>query len=84
MCTFLSYRKGVMLVLFTLICTIAFSQNLVEKINPDLFEKRWPANWIFHPEASGTGYGVYHFRKSFSLETQPESFVIHVSADNRY
>ena len=29
-------------------------------------------------------YGVYHFRKTFSLNDKPASFVVHVSADNRY
>lgn len=29
-------------------------------------------------------YGVYHFRKSFELDSVPQKFVIHVSADNRY
>ncbi len=27
---------------------------------------------------------MFHFRKSFTLERVPASFVIHVSADNRY
>jgi len=27
---------------------------------------------------------VYHFRKNFSLNEKPASFIIHVSADNRY
>ena len=27
---------------------------------------------------------MYHFRRTFDLETQPEKFIIHVSADNRY
>jgi Alpha-L-rhamnosidase N-terminal domain. len=28
--------------------------------------------------------GVYHFRKSFSLDTLPNRFLVHVTADNRY
>ena len=59
-------------------------QDLLNKINPDLFEKRWQAHWIFHPETSGTGYGVYHFRKTIDLDENPDTFIIHVSADNRY
>ncbi len=31
-----------------------------------------------------TGYGVYLFRKLMDLNNKPDSFVIHVSADNRY
>jgi hypothetical protein len=59
-------------------------QELIHRINPDLLEFRWQAQWIFHPETSGNAYGVYHFRKTIELEENPESFIIHVSADNRY
>src|SRR3954466_12189222 len=42
------------------------------------------ADWI----GSGTGgfndAGLYLFRKQLRLETKPERFVVHVSADNRY
>jgi hypothetical protein len=54
------------------------------EINPRLLEHRWEASWITHPEAPLTTYGVYHFRKSFSLDTPPSSFIVHASADNRY
>ena len=45
---------------------------------------RWNAQWIAVPYTDPTGYGVYHFRKSFHLDEEPGSFVIHVSADNKY
>jgi alpha-L-rhamnosidase len=54
------------------------------KINPDLLTRRWQADWISHPTASLTDYGVFHFRRSFELETKPDKFIVHVSADNRY
>jgi len=53
-------------------------------INPDLLRKGWPASWIAHPTASPNDYGVFHFRKSFNLEAPPASFIVHLSADNRY
>ncbi len=56
----------------------------LQDINPDLFRKFWPANWITCPDSDPYGYGVYHFRKSFDLGKKPEKFIIHVSADNRY
>ena len=34
--------------------------------------------------APPSGYGVYHFRRRFRLDTVPAAFVAHVSADNRY
>ena len=42
------------------------------------------ASWIAVPGFSQQDYGVYHFRRSFDLGTKPESFIVHVSADNRY
>jgi hypothetical protein len=53
-------------------------------INSDLLKKGWPASWIAHPTASPNDYGVFHFRKSFDLGEKPASFVVHLSADNRY
>lgn len=54
------------------------------EINPALLDGVWPATWISHPTASRTAFGVFHFRRTFELAEPPESFVIHVSADNRY
>jgi hypothetical protein len=53
-------------------------------INPTLSEGRWAARWISLPGEPANVYGVYHFRKTFSLEDVPARFVVHVSADNRY
>jgi hypothetical protein len=36
------------------------------------------------PDISGDAFGVYHFRKSFTLDALPEEFIVHVSGDNRY
>ncbi len=40
--------------------------------------------WIAYPSANVNAYGVYHFRRSFDLETIPSKLVVQVSADNRY
>jgi len=53
-------------------------------INPQLLKGAWSANWITHPGAYQREYGIYHFRKTFALTLVPSSFIIHVSADNRY
>lgn len=44
----------------------------------------WEAKWLVHPTASARQYGVYHFRKTISLPQKPGTFIVHVSADNRY
>ena len=43
----------------------------------------WEARWV-GPTENKSQYGVYHFRKTFSLSSPPEKFIIHISADNRY
>jgi alpha-L-rhamnosidase len=65
-------------------------------VNPELLTKPWPASWIGVPRPRGAfpggGFGaqppaefsVFHFRKNFDLASKPASFVINVSADNRY
>jgi len=69
--------------LLSLLTNTAVSQHH-EKINPELLESPWDANWVMHPTASSTEYGVFHFRRSFQLDSIPDSFVIHVSGDTRY
>lgn len=44
----------------------------------------WNAEWIAAPNISGSEYGIYYFRKNIDLKTKPSSFIVHVSADNRY
>ncbi len=73
-----------LLAFFILIDISGTCQDLINRINPNLLEFRWQAQWIDHPETSGSAYGVYHFRKTFELDENPDTFIIHVSADNRY
>ena len=50
----------------------------------DLINHAWHAQWITHPEGPRREFGVFHFRKTFTVDTVPQHFVIHVSGDNRY
>nr|WP_324292143.1 alpha-L-rhamnosidase N-terminal domain-containing protein [Draconibacterium orientale] len=52
--------------------------------NSDILNKLWKANWITLPGIEANEYGVYYFRKNIELNSAPESFPVHVSADNRY
>ncbi|MCR8558979.1 alpha-rhamnosidase [Mucilaginibacter sp. BJC16-A38] len=47
-------------------------------------DRPWNSDWISSPHDNGLEYGVYYFRKNLDLAAKPASFVIHVSADNRY
>jgi hypothetical protein len=50
----------------------------------DIATKEWKAAWIAAAGTEPTGYGVYLFRKKIELSSGPSSFIVHVSADNRY
>lgn len=49
-----------------------------------LAAKPWNAYWITRADDAGREYGVYYFRKKISLAAKPATFVVNVSADNRY
>ena len=46
--------------------------------------KQWKAAWIQVPGEPSNEYGVYLFRKKLDLSSKPSSYILHVSADNRY
>jgi len=84
--TLLSFILGIIVV-------AAFGQS----IDKNILEKPWKALWITGPgeefniwsAAAGIPeslkkHEVLKFRKSFDLLSKPASFVVHVSADNRY
>ncbi len=77
------FHKPILL-LVTGILLMSVNSNAQSKINPELFKHNWPAWWITAPNASRDGFGVYHFRRDFSISKVPSSFIVHVSADNRY
>jgi hypothetical protein len=55
-----------------------------QRPEPRVFRDAIAAHWIAHPTAPGEEYGVFHFRRTLELAAAPASFVVHVSADNRY
>jgi len=50
----------------------------------NILSKPWDAYWICVPGEPAHDYGVYQFRKAFTLSAKPASFIVYVSADNRY
>ena len=72
-----------------ILCWCLLCLNVVQAqphlpVNANLLTKQWSASWIAHPTASKQDFGVFHFRRSFNLTAIPDSFVVHVTADNRY
>ena len=65
---------------------LAWRQDLVRRpwLASRSLGEGWSARWIAVPGASAFDYGVYHFRRAFDLPDKPSSFVVHVTADNRY
>jgi alpha-L-rhamnosidase len=51
---------------------------------PAVFSGAPAAAWVFPPDVPPDAFGVFHFRRAFTLPAQPGRFVVHVSADNRY
>ena len=51
---------------------------------PRVFNGAPAAFWVFHPDIPGDQYGVFHFRRVVTLESAPQQFIVHISADNRY
>jgi hypothetical protein len=66
-----------------LLITLNLHAQNVKEINPGLLAG-WPSSWVTMPAVPQKDYGVYHFRKTFNLESSPQKFVVHISADNRY
>jgi alpha-L-rhamnosidase len=64
----------------------SIAQETGIRVNTDWDHERhsWKAHWVTHPSASTIDYGVFLFRKEFRLDELPDSFIVYVSADNRY
>jgi len=76
-------------IFFIFISTCSYSQEIVRLGNVSVDEKEilkhtWEASWITHPTASRLEYGVFIFREKFQIQNVPDSFIVNVSADNRY
>ena len=74
-----------MRVLFTFLL-FAFSVQLAnaQSVSTPAAPKQWHSYWIAAQGDNGTSYGVFYFRKNIELAAKPGSFIVHVSADNRY
>ena len=77
------------IIFFSSLVLYAFTSMAQETgipVNTDWDHERhsWKAHWVTHPSASTIDYGVFLFRNEFRLDELPDSFIIYVSADNRY
>ncbi len=51
---------------------------------PTVFSGAPAASWVSPPDIPVDAFGVFHFRRTVSLPSRPDRFVVHVSGDNRY
>ncbi len=51
---------------------------------PDPPHREWRASWVTHPDAPLREPIVLHFRRTLALDAAPASYVVRVSADNRF
>lgn len=67
-----------------IVCLLIIKTGNSQTVSPSLLRGHWNASWITVPDEPTKDYGVYHFRKNIQLNAKPASFIVHVSADNRY
>src|SRR5271163_4942325 len=67
-------------------CLVLFGSALFAQSNtaPDPPHREWTAGWITHPTAPLREPIVLHFRHTIALDAVPSSYVVRVSADNRF
>jgi alpha-L-rhamnosidase len=51
---------------------------------PDPLHREWKAAWVTHPTAALREPLVLHFRRALELPSVPSSYIVRVSADNRF
>jgi len=51
---------------------------------PDPPHRAWKSGWITHPTAPLRSSQVLHFRRALTLPAVPASYIVRVSADNRF
>lgn len=73
-------RKLLIFSFLLLIANFLDGQNKPFVIRPEQLEDLHFAEWI----APREDYGVFYFRKQIEIQTVPQQFIIHVSADARY
>ncbi len=79
-----SQRTIQFILLAVALCLVPRSISTSQTTGEDLVNHLWKAWWITHPDGPQREFGVFHFRKTITLDSVPQRFVIHVSGDNRY
>lgn len=68
---------------FFLVILLTEGEIFSQQIDSDFQTKNWKANWISVANSSPKEYGVYIFRKRVELNSKPQHFIVHVTANNK-
>jgi hypothetical protein len=60
---------------------LAFARSMQSQDPP---HREWHASWVTHPDAPLREPVVLHFRRTLTLDAAPASYIVRVSADNRF
>ncbi|WP_405410700.1 alpha-L-rhamnosidase N-terminal domain-containing protein [Maribacter sp. Asnod1-A12] len=83
------YARFYTLIFFLVVSNLMVSQESTVTINHEgkeftQLKHTWTSQWITHPKESTLDARKFLFRRTFELDSKPEKFIIHLSADNRY
>src|SRR5512140_131275 len=79
-------RSTALLLALTLAPAFVFAQSSTstQASQPDPQHRSWHAAWVTHPTAPLREPMVLHFRRGLALASVPSSYIVRVSADNRF
>lgn len=66
------------------ICTFPGVASAGSTPAPDPPNRLWHSSWVTHPTAPLRAPLVLHFRRTLTLAAKPASYIVRVSADNRF
>src|SRR3954468_2346982 len=75
-------RSTALLLALALAPATVFAQS--PTYTPDPPHRSWHAAWVTHPTAPLREPLVLHFRRGLELASVPSSYIVRVSADNRF
>jgi alpha-L-rhamnosidase len=77
-------RNKISVAALALCIAFSFAIQAQNTAAPDPPERQWRASWVTHPTAPLREPIVLHFRRTLSLPSVPASYLVRVSADNRF
>ena len=77
-------RNKIRVTLIALSIAFSIASRAQNSVRPDPPDRDWRASWVTHPTAPLREPIVLHFRRALSLPSVPSSYVVRVSADNRF